>query len=170
MRGWGWSRVQCPSYRVPEYGSFIAQTACICPDISRQLGDKIKGTLCSWAECSGETLLNKWQTSSKEKYSNIYPTRCNVTQFILSGNCATCFGWYHHPSSGAQTAVSTASGICHTVIAICRYCGRVGTGVSVLWVAYASNGVTDTSSCRYSCLRSWWSVVVPPETRRAVSR
>jgi hypothetical protein len=31
------------------------------------------------------------------------PTRCNVTQFILSGNCSTCFGWYHHPSSGAQT-------------------------------------------------------------------
>jgi len=27
-------------------------------------------------------------------YSNIYPTRCNVTQFILSGNCSTCFGWY----------------------------------------------------------------------------
>jgi len=45
-------------------------------------------------------------------YSNIYPTRCNVTQFILSGNCFTCFWWYHHPSSGAQTTVSTASGIC----------------------------------------------------------
>ena len=44
-------------------------------------------------------------------YSNIYPTRRNVTQFILSGNCSTCFGWYLHPSSGAQTTVSTASGI-----------------------------------------------------------
>ena len=63
------------------------------------------------------------------KYSNIYPTRCNVTQFILSGNCSTCFGWYHHPSSGAQTTVSTASGICHTVTAICRYRGRVGTPI-----------------------------------------
>jgi len=31
-------------------------------------------------------------------YSNIYPTRCNVTQFILSGNCFTCFGWYLHLS------------------------------------------------------------------------
>jgi len=48
-------------------------------------------------------------------YSNIYPTRFNVTQFILSENCSTCFGWYHHPSAGAQTTVSTASGICHTV-------------------------------------------------------
>jgi hypothetical protein len=31
----------------------------------------------------------------------IYPTRCNVTQFILTGNCSTCFGWYQYPSSGA---------------------------------------------------------------------
>ena len=48
-------------------------------------------------------------------YCNICPTRCNVTQFILSGNSYTCFGWYHHPTSGRQTTVSTASGICHTV-------------------------------------------------------
>ena len=53
-------------------------------------------------------------------------------------NCSTCFGWYFHPSSGAQTTVSTASGICHTVNAIWRYCGRAGTGLSVLWVAYAT--------------------------------
>jgi len=57
-------------------------------------------------------------------YSNIYPTRCNVTQFILSGQCSTCFGWYLHPSSGAQTTVSTTSGICQNVTAICRYSGR----------------------------------------------
>ena len=40
----------------------------------------------------------------------------------------------HH--SGAQTTVFTASGVCHTVTAICRYRGRVGTGFSVLWVAW----------------------------------
>jgi hypothetical protein len=81
-------------------------------------------------------------------YSNIYPTRCNLTQFTLSGNCSTCFGWYDHPSSGAQTTVSTASGICHTVIAICRYRRRVGTGLSVLWVAYATalEGVEGSAS------------------------
>ena len=50
---------------------------------------------------------------------------------FMSGNCSTCFGWYLHPSSGAQTTVSTASGICHTVTATCRYRGRVGTGLSV---------------------------------------
>jgi len=62
----------------------------------------------------------------------------------FSGNCSTCFGWYHHPSSGAQTTVSTASGICHTVTAICCYRGRVGTGLSVLSVAYATHSTWST--------------------------
>jgi hypothetical protein len=57
---------------------------------------------------------------------------------FISGNCSTCFGWYFHPSSGAHTTASTASGISHTVTAICRYRGRVGTGLSVSWLAYAS--------------------------------
>jgi hypothetical protein len=70
---------------------------------------------------------------------HIYRKRCKVTQYILFGNCSTYFGWYHHPKSRAQTTVSTASGICDTVVAICRYRGRVGTGLSVLWVAYATH-------------------------------
>ena len=37
-------------------------------------------------------------------------TRCNYTQFILSVNCSTCFGWFLHPSSGAQITGATASG------------------------------------------------------------
>jgi hypothetical protein len=48
-------------------------------------------------------------------------------------------GWYFHPLSGAHTTVSTASGICHTVTAICRYRGRAGTILSVLWVAYPTH-------------------------------
>jgi hypothetical protein len=36
-------------------------------------------------------------------------------------NCSTCFGWYHHPLSGAQTTVSTASGIYHSFHAV--WCG-----------------------------------------------
>ena len=56
----------------------------------------------------------------RNNFFNIYPIRCNVTQFILSVNLSTCFGWYHHPSSGAQTTVSTASDICHTVTSTCR--------------------------------------------------
>jgi hypothetical protein len=57
-----------------------------------------------------------------------------LKSFSISGNCSTFFGWYFHPSSGAHTTVSTASGIRHNVTAICRYRGRVGTGLSVLWV------------------------------------
>jgi hypothetical protein len=58
---------------------------------------------------------------------------------FISGNCSTSLGWYFHPSSGEHTTVSTSSGICHTVTAICRYRGRVGTDLSVLWVVYATH-------------------------------
>jgi len=34
-----------------------------------------------------------------------------TTHSILSVNCSTCFGWFLHPSLGAQIAVPTASGI-----------------------------------------------------------
>jgi hypothetical protein len=70
-------------------------------------------------------------------YSYIQPDTTLHSLFI-SGNCSTCFGWYIHPSSGAHTTVSTASGICHTFTAICRYRGRVGASLSVLRVAYAT--------------------------------
>jgi hypothetical protein len=68
-----------------------------------------------------------------------------LRSLFISGNCSTCFGWYFHPSSGAHTIVSTASGIFHTVTAICRYRGKVGTGLSVLWVAYATHSTLITA-------------------------
>jgi hypothetical protein len=77
----------------------------------------------------------------------IYIQKSDITQFILSGNCSTCFGRYQHPSSGAKTTISTASGIFHTVIAICRYRGRDGTGLSVLWVAYATHSTLKPIHC-----------------------
>jgi hypothetical protein len=40
----------------------------------------------------------------------------HVTEFILSDNCSTCFGCHYHPSSRAQTTVSTASGNRYTVL------------------------------------------------------
>ena len=70
------------------------------------------------------------------KYIPIYIQQdATLHCLFISGNCSTCFGWYFHPSSGAHATASTASGICHTVTAICRYRGRVGTRLSVLWVA-----------------------------------
>jgi hypothetical protein len=38
-----------------------------------------------------------------------------------------------------KTTVSTASGICRAITAISRYRERVGTGLSVLWVPYATH-------------------------------
>jgi hypothetical protein len=52
-----------------------------------------------------ETGLFISKIQSKILYSNIYPTRCSITQLILSWNCFTCFGWYHHPSSGANETI-----------------------------------------------------------------
>ena len=72
----------------------------------------------------------------KTSYSNIYRQDATLHSLFMSENFSKCFWWYHHPSSGAHTTVSTASGICHTLTVICLYRGRVGTGLSVLWVAY----------------------------------
>ena len=55
-----------------------------------------------------------------QKYATLH-------SLFISGNCSICFGWYLHPSSGAHTTVSIASGICHTVTATCRYRGGVPT-------------------------------------------
>jgi len=50
-----------------------------------------------------------------------------------------------HVSGGTIThhqeckQLSTASGICHAVTVICCFHGRVGTGLSVLWVVYANH-------------------------------
>ena len=46
---------------------------------------------------------------------------------------------------------------------------QTGSNSSTI-AAESSNGVTNTRCCRYSCMRSWWWVEVPPETCRAVSR
>jgi hypothetical protein len=94
-----------------------------------------------YVQCYFRSISKRWLTEAVLtmnyffRCSNIYPTRCNVTQFILSENCCTCFEWYLHPLSGAHTTASTSSVICHTVTAICRYRGRYRTGLSVLWVA-----------------------------------
>jgi hypothetical protein len=91
-----------------------------------------------WLHLTLILLMRKkgWAPNSIPLYVYIQQD-ATLHSLFISGNCSTCFGWYFHQSSGAHTTVSTASSICHTVTAICRYRGRVGTGLSVLWVAYA---------------------------------
>jgi hypothetical protein len=82
------------------------------------------------------------------KYIPIYiQQNATLHNLFISGNCSTCFGWHFHPSSGVHATVSTASVICHTVTAICRYRGRVGTGLSVLWVAWQIPDAEVTVAC-----------------------
>jgi hypothetical protein len=96
--------------------------------------------------------------NSTPVYSYIQQDATSHSLFI-SGNCSTCVGWYFHPSSGAHTTVATASVICHTATAICRYRGvrhpqHTQTGsISSTIAADSSNGVTNTRCCRYSCMR-----------------
>jgi hypothetical protein len=63
--------------------------------------------------------------ANQKRLKSIQTQLLNIVIYIqqdatLSGNCTTCFGWYHHPSSGAQTTASTAPGICYTVTATTR--------------------------------------------------
>ena len=64
------------------------------------------------------------------KYIPIYIQQdATLHSLFISGNCSTCFGCYFHPSSGADTTVPTASGICHTVAATCRLAGTCDANI-----------------------------------------
>jgi hypothetical protein len=81
----------------------------------------------------GPCIVNIFQYTCMSNKMQRYTVYLNLeTALHVSGGTST-------PSSGAHTTVSTASGICHTDTAICRYRGRVATGLSVLWVAYATH-------------------------------
>jgi hypothetical protein len=66
-------------------------------------------------------------------FQYIYPTRCNVTQFIHIWKLLYMFRVVLPPI--IRSAYNCIYSICvfHTVTAICRYRGRVGTVLSVLW-------------------------------------
>ena len=82
--------------------------------------------LCS---CKGSNFGLQYISNKMQRY----------TVYLYLENCSTCFGCYFHPLSEAHTTVSTASGICHNVTAFCPYRGRIGNGLSVLWVACATH-------------------------------
>src|SRR5215475_4651764 len=84
-------------------------------------------------------ILLMWRIGRANSIQIYIQKDATLHSLFISGNCSTCLGWYFHTSSGAHTTASTASDICHTVTAICRYRGRAGTSLSVLWVAYATH-------------------------------
>ena len=55
-----------------------------------------------------------------------------IYSLLIAAHCSTCFGWWHHPSSGAHVNVFTASGTGRSVWgATSRYRGWIETAVSV---------------------------------------
>ena len=70
-----------------------------------------------WCVLAG---VNKFNVHGSVHRNNIlvYESQqdAHVTEFILSDNFSTCFGRHYHPSSGAQTTVTTVSGNCYTVL------------------------------------------------------
>jgi hypothetical protein len=68
---------------------------------------------------------------------------------LLSENCSTCFGFHYHPSSGAQNHCNYSIWKpLHCTVVYC-YCGRVGTGLNVLWVAYATHNTLKPVSLSF---------------------
>ena len=105
-------------------------------------------------------------------YSNIYPTRCNFTQFIYIWKLFFMFRVVSPPI--IRSTYNCIYNICYLSN---RYCYLMLSWKS--WTcrsnsstiaAGSSNGLTNTRYCRYSCMRSWWWVDIPPETCRTVSR
>ena len=113
--------------------------------------------------------LNVKKLANLYSFSYISNKVQHYTVYIFLEYCSICFGWYLHPSSGAQITVFTVSGTCQTIIATCSYYGRVETALhSQPAAAGSSNGLTSTRHCKYSCLCSWWWVEITPETCRSI--
>jgi len=74
--------------------------------------------------------------------------------------CSTCFGWCYHPRIQLYLQ--------HLVFVTLFLLPAAMSSSTI--AAASSNGVTNTSCYRYSCMHSWWWVEVSPETCRAVSR
>jgi hypothetical protein len=103
-------------------------------------------------------------------------------------NLSKCYdapddGWWYHPKYVEQFPDKINCETLHLVGYILEYVRlyisvngvrhpqhtQTGSNSSTI-AAESSNGVKNTRSCRYSCLCSWWWVMVQPETCRAVSR
>ena len=88
---------------------------------------------------------------------DIFPTRCNVTQFIYFWKTAL------HVSGGISTHHQE-----HTELYL-QYLVLVKPLLLPAAIAAGkSNGLTSTRYCKYNSVCSWWWVEIPPETCRAV--
>jgi hypothetical protein len=159
-----------------------------CESCFLSLQDKHRFKLCIWTHrrqiddrSEKSTYFGEWSFIIRVvpiTYSNIYPTRCNFTQFVYiwkllymfrvvtppiirsAYNCIYSIWYVSHRYCYLECAVG---GIRHP-----QHTHTCSTSSTI--AADSSNGVTNTRCCRYSCMRSWWWAEVSPETCRSVSR
>jgi hypothetical protein len=122
----------------------------------------------------GPWIVRIWQYT-------LYPRRCNVTQFIISGKLLYMFRVVPPPIiRSAYNCIYNIWYLSH------RYCYLPLSWKSWNWyecavptqtsatsstiAAGSNNCETNNRCCRYSCMRSWWWVEVPLKTCRAASR
>jgi len=75
-------------------------------------------SVASGTPCTNAVRVHIYETMCVKFIATYIQQDATLHSLFISGKCSTCFGCYFHPSSEAQTTVSTASGICHTVIAL----------------------------------------------------
>ena len=124
-------------------------------------------------------------------YSDIFPTRCNITRFIYFWKTAVHVlgGISTHHQEHTQLYLQHLVHVkplllppaiveelelvwvwCGNCIDLfwCGCCSTQNSSNSSTTAAGISNGLTSARCCKYSCVCSWWWVEIPPETCRAV--
>ena len=108
----------------------------------------------------------------------LYMFRLVSPPIIRSANNCICSIWYllHRCcylllSWRVETGLSVLCCVVGSAYATYNTTQHTQTSFNTSTIAAgSSNRVTNTRWCRYSCLRSWWWVVIPPKTCNAFSR
>ena len=107
---------------------------------------------------------NEKGRASSPGNSNIYPTRCNVTQFIYIWKLLYIFRVVPPPiirSTQQQEQLCSPAAVCSCCCVLLLLCAPA---------AVFSSCCVLLLLCALVAVCSWWWVEVPPETCRAVSR
>ena len=156
--------------------NFTTLLKTICVSLKVKPSRVVASFLKNWKKCRNvfSCYVLCWKTPNLDvdvDYSNIYPTRCNVTQFIISENCSNISGGIitHHQDRKQLylqhlvciTPLLLSAAIVEELELVWVCCGWSSNSSTI--AADNNNGATNTRCYRYSCLLSWWWVVVPPE-------
>jgi hypothetical protein len=89
------------------------------------------------------------------RYSNIYPTRCNVTPFMYTWKLLYMFRVVTPPIiRNAYNCIYSICYLSHRYCYLLLSCKCWSCSNSSKIAPGSSNGVTNTRCCKYSCMRS----------------